>query len=115
MKIGLSAAALVLALAALPAGAETPAAQTVGDPLTRLILSRQLTQADGGITGAVRIGSGQTIELKAVTEKEALSGLAPVEGLKPAKSAAKAKARRSRRAVEQLKAASESKLPLPAL
>jgi hypothetical protein len=34
------------------------------DPLMRQILHRQLTQRNGGITAAVRIASGQSIELQ---------------------------------------------------
>ena len=36
------------------------------DPLTRQIMHRNMTQANGGVTAAVRIASGQSIELKVV-------------------------------------------------
>jgi hypothetical protein len=108
----------ILAMAALNAAAE-PAATTVGhDPLMRQIMSRQLTQENGGVTGAVRIGSGQAIALSivdplspavsgeplkdAVSEAKALAPLQPAAGLKPAKPVKKA-AHRARRASEQLK------------
>jgi len=62
------------------------------DPLLRQILHRQITQRNGGITAAVRIGSGQSIELRLaeldnmpVTELKNASG-APVDllaALKP--------------------------------
>ncbi len=105
------AAAVLAALAGIPAAAETA---TIGhDPLTRQIMSRQLTAPQGGVTGAVRIGSGQAIALNladplasASTEtlKDAVSGagalapLKPAEGLsvKPAKGKAKRRARTDR-------------------
>lgn len=68
------------------------------DPLMRQILHRQLTQHNGGITAAVRIASGQSIELQmpeleiklspelkdalnSNPSGEALSGLKPEAGL----------------------------------
>lgn len=101
----------MLALAALNAGAQTSAA-SAGDPLMKQIMSKQLTQNNGGVTGVVRIGSGQAISLSivdplspqlsgeplkdAVADPKALAGLKPAAGLvaKPAKRA-KTKARRA--------------------
>lgn len=111
---GLLAAALLLA--ALRAPAETTA---VSDPLMKQIMSRQLTQDNGGVTGAVRIGSGEAIVLSladplapapdlkdAVADPKALDGLKPAAGLKP--KLAKAKTRRKpRNAGEQLRKLSD--------
>ena len=80
------------------------------DPLMKQIMSRQLTSPGGGVTGAVRIGSGQAITLSlidplstvageplkdAVADPKALAGLKPAEGLaaKPAKARARRKVR----------------------
>ena len=41
---------------------ELPALQP-SDPLARQILSRQLALGDDGVTGAVRLGSGETVAL----------------------------------------------------
>ena len=68
---------------------------TSQDPLMLQILHRQLTQRNGGITAAVRVGSGQSIELQLPdldaepTEdiKDALNpgpSADPLDGLKPA-------------------------------
>lgn len=107
-------------LAALRAPAETTSASLNHDPLTNQIMSRQLTVAGGGVTGAVRIGSGQSIALNladplsgssdtlkdAVADPKALDGLKPAEGLAP--KAVKPKSRRKiRRATEQLKKMSD--------
>ncbi|MDD5303733.1 MAG: hypothetical protein PHS14_11580 [Elusimicrobia bacterium] len=92
-------------LAALPAAAETTSPMVAHDPLMNQIMSKQLTLPGGGVTGSVRIGSGQAITLSLV---DPLAPLKPVEGLvaKPVK----AKARRKvRRADEQLKKMSEEK------
>lgn len=104
MRRFLAVAALLVALGAR---AETAAVAPVAhDPLARLILSRQIASADGGVTGAVRLGSGQAI---ALSGPDALAPLAPVTGLVPlvsaaeAKEAAPAKRKASRKAVEQLK------------
>lgn len=65
MKTGLLT--MILTLAALNAAAEAPAAPMAEhDPLMRQIMSKQLTQSNGGVTGAVRIASGQTISLNIV-------------------------------------------------
>lgn len=111
----------MILMAALNAAAETTAATAVQDPLTKQIMSRQLTQTNGGVTGAVRIGSGQAITLSiadplspapsdalkdAVADSKSLDGLKPVEGLKP--KAEKPKARRkARNAGEQLRKLSD--------
>lgn len=97
--------AAIAMLAALSASAETATPTLAHDPLMRQIMSRQLTQAAGGVTGAVRIGSGQAITLSIV---DPLAPLKPVEGLveKPAKAKA---GRKPRRAEEQLKKMSEEK------
>jgi len=97
--------ALLMAAPAAPAVGEpgTPASMSSAskesslasqDPLMRQILHRQLTQRNGGITAAVRIASGQSIELqlpdmdvKAPEElKDALNSnpsADPLSGLKP--------------------------------
>ena len=114
--IKLATISALILLAALPAIAEVANPTLTHDPLMKQIMSKQLTMPDGGVTGAVRIGSGQAITLNlvdplttaaeplkdAVADPKALTGLKPVEGLvvKPAK----AKARRKiHRADEQLK------------
>ncbi len=91
-------------LAALSTAAETAAPTLAQDPLMKQIMSRQLTQIAGGVTGAVRIGSGQAIPLSLI---DPLAPLKPVEGLaeKPVKS--KARPRKLRRADEQLKKMSD--------
>jgi hypothetical protein len=53
------------------------------DPLTRRILLEQVTRRDGGVTGFVRIPSGQGIELKTLD----LAPLSPVETAKTAPAA----------------------------
>lgn len=118
IKTGILAAAAMLA--ALRAPAETTSPSLNHDPLTNQIMSRQLTVPGGGVTGAVRIGSGQAIALNladplsgssdtlkdAVADPKVLDGLKPAEGLAP--KAVKAKSRRKvRRATEQLKKMSD--------
>lgn len=118
MRTAIKTAAIAagVMLSALAASAEVNGA-IVADPLMKQILSRQLTAAAGGVTGAVRLGSGQTIELSMV---DPLAPLKPVEGLvaKRVEAApeasedapAKAKAsRRARRADEQLRKMSDEK------
>lgn len=57
--------ALLLALSG-SASAENPAASELGqDPLTEQI-RRKAIQPNGGVTSVVRVGSGQTVELKVV-------------------------------------------------
>lgn len=101
--------AAMMMLAALPAVAEMNTPTVTHDPLMKQIMSRQLTLG-GGVTGAVRIGSGQSITLSLI---DPLAPLKPVEGLverpvieKPAKAKAH---RKVRRADEQLKKMSEEK------
>ena len=78
----------------VPVSPSKESAMASQDPLMRQILHRQLTQRNGGITAAVRIASGQSIEIKLPdvdakpTEelKDALnSGSSgdPLAGLKP--------------------------------
>lgn len=116
MRTGIKTAAIAagLMLSALAASAEVNGA-IVADPLMKQILSRQLTAAAGGVTGAVRLGSGQTIELSV---GDPLAPLKPVEGLvekpiAPAAEAAPAKTkgarRTARRADEQLRKMSDDK------
>jgi hypothetical protein len=102
-----------LLFAALGARAEIP--QMLGtDPLSRQILTKT-AQENGGVTAAVRVGSGQVVELKladmsaspfpAQMAPAAVSpaiNLKPAEGLVPKPSKAKAK-KAPRRAVDQLK------------
>lgn len=105
-----------LMLAALGAHAEMP--QILGsDPLSRQILTKT-AQPNGGVTAAVRLESGQSVELKladvtalapatvklAPAATEAYLKLSPAEGL--AAKAAKAKPKKekaAKRAVDQLK------------
>ncbi len=104
-------------LAAFRASAEVSSPSLNHDPLTNQIMSRQLTVAGGGVTGAVRIGSGQAIALNladplvsssdtlkdAVADPKALAGLKPAAGL-----VVKAKPHRKiRRVSEQLKKMSD--------
>ena len=103
----------VLMLAALGARAEMP--QMLGtDPLSRQILTKT-AQENGGVTAAVRVGSGQAIELKLSdlsfpAAQLAPAAASPVLNLKPAagltRKSAKTKTRKpARRAVDQLKRA----------
>lgn len=111
MKTGLDAVAYmttILALAALNVAA-VPEETTMGhDPLMRRIMSEQLTQSNGGLTGAVRIGSGESITLTGEhpTVIDPPPPLKPASGLavKPAK--ARPRQKSPRRADEQLKALS---------
>lgn len=98
----IAAAAL---LAALDAAAETASPLIAHDPLLSKIMSRQLTQPAGGLTGSVRIGSGQAIPLVLA---DPLAPLKPAEGL--VEKTARARARRGARAADdQLKKLSEDK------
>ena len=110
MKNAVMTAALLFA--ALGARAEMP--QMLGnDPLSRQILTKT-AQPNGGVTGAVRVASGQTIELKladasssSFAVRMAPAASSPVVMLKPAAGLApktKAKAKKApRRAADQLK------------
>ena len=110
-----------LMLAALGAHAEMP--QMLGsDPLSRQILTKT-AQANGGVTAAVRVGTGQSVELKladvtaapaypvkmapAATQAYLSLNVAPALAPKPAKPAKAKKA--PKRAVEQLKRVSAAK------
>lgn len=104
-KIKTAMLAAMTMMAALSAAAEVTTPTVAHDPLMNQIMRRQLTQPDGGVTGSVRIGSGQAITLSLI---DPLAPLKPIEGL--AAKPAKAKARRKvRRADEQLKKMSEDK------
>lgn len=123
MKIAVMTAALLLA--ALGARAEMP--QMLGnDPLSRQILTKT-AQENGGVTAAVRVGTGQTIELKLIEANASTSAnpftvkmapaatdaylqLKPAAGLvaKPAKAKAK-KEKAPKHAVDQLKKVSAAK------
>jgi hypothetical protein len=81
--------------APVPSSPSKESAMASQDPLMRQILHRQLTQRNGGITAAVRIASGQSIELQlpdidakpAEELKDALNSDPsgdPLSGLKPA-------------------------------
>jgi len=110
MKTAIKTAVMsaLLLTGAARAFAETANPALTHDPLMKQILSKQLTTPGGGVTGAVRIGSGQAItlnladplapaELKdAVADPKALSGLKPAEGLadKPHKAKTRRKVRR---------------------
>lgn len=105
-----------LLLAALGAHAEMP--QLLGsDPLSRQILTKT-AQPNGGVTAAVRLESGQSVELKladvtaaapaavklAPAATQAYLELQTAEGLKPKAVKTKAKKEKApKRAVEQLK------------
>lgn len=112
MKNALMTVALMLA--ALGAHAEMP--QMLGsDPLSRQILIKT-AQENGGVTAAVRVGSGQVIELKLAdvsSNAPFAAKMAPAASptdlyLKPAadlaaKPKAKKKEKAPKRAVDQLK------------
>jgi hypothetical protein len=117
MKAWILSSALLLS--ALGARAEGMPQILGTDPLTRQILAKT-AQENGGVTAAVRVGSGQVIVLK-LPDATALppaalapAAASPALALKPAAGlapkAAKAPARKSaRRAVEQLKRVSVEK------
>ena len=88
------------------------------DPLSRQIMTKT-SQENGGVTAAVRVGTGQTIELKlddmssapfpaqmAPASSSPVLPLKPAAGLAPKSSRTKKKA--PRRAVDQLKHVSAS-------
>lgn len=110
-----------LMLAALGAHAEMP--QMLGtDPLSREILTKT-AQVNGGVTAAVRVGSGQAIKLDladvssapfaakmAPAATSAYLALNPAPGLAPKPAKAKAKSKKApKRAVDQLKHVSAAK------
>ena len=109
-----------LMLAALGARAEMP--QMLGtDPLSRQILTKT-AQANGGVTAAVRVGSGQVIELKLADVSSSApfaAQMAPAANptdlaLKPAadltaKPKAKKKEKAPKHAVDQLKRTAAAK------
>ena len=84
---------LLLTIAVLPMIMDT-------DALSRQILTKT-TQENGGVTAAVRVGSGQVVALRITDPSIALAPLKPAAGLVP--KPAKAKRRAARRAAEQLK------------
>jgi len=111
----LLSAALVM-MAAIAASAEGLPQAIGNDPLTRQILSKA-AQENGGVTAAVRLGTGQTIELEfadvsaaplsaatlAPAAESPLIALEPAAGI-AAKASAKPKAKKpSRKAAVQLK------------
>lgn len=112
MKNAILTAALMIT--ALSAGAEGLPQILGSDPLSRQILTKT-AQENGGVTAAVRVGSGQAIELKLADPSSqsaaplAPAATSPVLALQPAaglaaKPAAKAKKEKApRRAVDQLK------------
>jgi hypothetical protein len=116
MKKAVMAAALMFG--ALGARAEMP--QMIGnDPLSRQILMKT-AQANGGVTAAVRVGSGQTIQLQiadvsstafstqmAPPASSASLALKPAAGLAPKPAKVKAK-KAPRRAVDQLRRVSKT-------
>jgi hypothetical protein len=112
MRNAILTAALILT--ALGARAEVMPQMLGNDPLSRQILAKT-AQENGGVTAAVRVGTGQAIELK-ITEPSAAPAAAKLAPpakdtdlyLKPAADLAakpvKAKARKPvHRAIEQLK------------
>ena len=112
-------AAAMLAAALGAANVHAEPAPLAHDPLTDAIMSKQLTLPDGGVTGAVRIGSGQAISLSlasplestatlkdAVADTASLAPLKPEAGLKPAKpSKSKRRVRHDREKLDDLSAA----------
>jgi hypothetical protein len=99
MRIHLKTAALAAAVATASLSASAQVTALSHDPLMNKIMSRELRLPAGGVSGAVRIGSGQAI---ALSFADPLAPLKPTEGLavKPTPS----KIRRAvRRADEQLK------------
>jgi hypothetical protein len=108
LTVLLMAAAAAPALGApssapVPASPSKESALASQDPLMRQILHRQLTQRNGGITAAVRVATGQSIELQLPEidpkPKEALKDALnsgpgdPLSGLKPAAGLVEAQAR----------------------
>ena len=112
MKNAVLTAALILT--ALGAMAEGLPQMLGSDPLSIQILTKT-AQENGGVTAAVRVGSGQAIELKLSdlsfpAAQLAPAAASPVLNLKPAagltRKSAKTKTRKpARRAVDQLKRA----------
>ena len=115
MKNAILTALAMTVFGAVSARAEMP--QMLGnDPLTRQILAKT-EQANGGVTAAVRLGSGQAVELKlsdissapfaapmAPAAASPLEALKIADGLAPTPAPAKEKAKKdSRRASVQLK------------
>jgi hypothetical protein len=116
MKNALLTAAMMML--ALGAGAEGMPQMLGSDPLSRQILSKT-AQENGGVTAAVRVGSGQVISLQladvtataplAVAATNPAAALKTADGLKP-KAAKTAKAKKHvKRAVDQLKHMSSAK------
>ncbi len=95
--------AAMTTLAALSAAAEITTPLIAHDPLMSQIMSRQLTLPAGGVTGSVRIGSGQAITLSIA---DLFAPLKPVAGLGEKPLQAKAR-RKLRRADDQLRKMSE--------
>ncbi|MCX5794328.1 MAG: hypothetical protein NTY77_02375 [Elusimicrobia bacterium] len=113
--------------APVPSSPSKESAMASQDPLMRQILHRQLTQRNGGITAAVRIASGQSIELQlpdvdskpteefkdalnAVPSGDPLAGLKPEAGLVAAQAQpVPADASQARKPTAQLKVIDESR------
>jgi hypothetical protein len=90
MRHAILAALAMTVLGAGSARAEIAAQMIGSDPLTRQILTKT-EQANGGVTAAVRVASGQTIELKLndissapFAAPMAAAAAFPGAGLKPA-------------------------------
>jgi hypothetical protein len=106
--------ALILSMLLLGASRASAEAALAHDPLTKQIMRSELTSSGGGVTAAVRLGSGQTIVLDladpltsppsglkdAVADTKALGGLKPAAGLAP--KAEKTKTRRKVRRDSEL-------------
>lgn len=93
---------LALLAAVSSARAETfqnPSALVSQDPLMRQIFYRQLTQNNGGVTTAVRLATGQSVELQ-----DPLAPLKPASGLSPSAVKKPSKNKPVKDASEQLRA-----------
>lgn len=96
-------AILLLAVSAFSEpGAHNNPSLVSQDPLMRQILHKQVTQSNGGVTTAVRVGSGQSVELAAIDP------LAPLKTVVPAPKKEKPSAE-IKRADEQAKAIGEGR------
>lgn len=97
--------AAITMTAALSAAAEVIAPTVAYDPLMKMIMSMELNQLPGRVTGSKLDNSGKTTNLDL---PDPLAPLKPVVGLVERPPKAKAR-RKTRRAAEQLKTMSEDK------
>lgn len=105
MRTGLTMTLVALTvLTAVFASAETASPMLTHDPLMNQIMRKQLMHPSGGVTGAVRIGSGEAITLSLV---DPLAPLKPAAGLVPAAPIKTKAGRKTRRAGVQLRKMSD--------